>query len=1055
MGVEMQERAATLPLTPMQRGVWLAEQIDNQGQHLVRSALRVFSDIDFDRLQNALDRVVSRHDILRSRFPVTDGVVGRSVRPNFRVPISRIDLTALPQGRRPGVEQQIARSLGGQHFDLAAEPPLTAILIEVARGEAVFWLAVHHLAFDEASGDRFCSELLDFYRGGQTPDVPMSFSDYASWVEQMRIGRVGRDGAAYWQEELRDFEPPLLPTAVAEHFIPTKVNATSKAIRLSAEDEQAVTELCRTCHVTPFVVMLGCLLLLLSRYGAARRVAVSTPVQLRPEGDDIALIGLCLNTVVIHARIDEQARLSHFFADVAERAYEAWNHRFTPFEEIASLCSGRMDGPSHPLLSFVFALQSDMQTLRDQSPHSVEMVSLKIDQPIPGAGLVIMVQATENGGYSLNLQHHPQAAPVDWAHEMLDAYHRILRAVATDPTARIAELALSSAAVGRAPQLLGRLPTVSERFAECCRSHPGRSVVYDPDPVTFAELEQRVEKIVSLLAHAKVRSGSLVALDLRRDSWLVAAQFAVLRLGAGFIPIGADWPIALVREVCASADIVLATPENAGRTVRRDRVVVLSDMPDGVAAAAVPVSPHPEAVAVLFYTSGSTGRPKGVMISHRALDCFIDWASTDLPHDERTLIAGGTPLVFDMSILETILPGTCGFASVMMEGLSSGPSHVLWPRVNWLNTVPTVLRELLNAGNAPPNVGTLTLGGEVLDRSLVAQAKALWPRARTYNCYGPTETTVFSTVARVDEGQDQYAVPPIGPGIAGHDVRVVDHGFNALPPWALGLVVIGGDGVSLGYYASPDETADKFRPDPFAEVPGSRMHLSGDVGFMTPDGAFHFVGRIDSQIKIMGIRIDVAGVEAALREHPSVRDVACFVIDQQSGSPRLAAAVTSGATDRPSASQLREWLQYRVPAAYVPKHIEWCETLPKTASGKVDRGEAQRRLSRGSGGIARLKLTSSESVVLSIWSKVLGKPVTDIDANFFDLGGSSMNIPRLLAELVAAGAANFTIKDLFHHTTVRQQARQLRSEASTPAPLEAPPRAARIRGALARKRPSA
>ena len=553
-----------------------------------------------------------------------------------------------------------------------------------------------------------------------------------------------------------------------------------------------------------------------------------------------------------------------------------------------------------------------------------------------------------------------------------------------------------------------------ERFRQVSRRLAERTAIYSTCAHSFAELETRVEVLTGVLLREGVSVADLVGIEIRRGLDLVATQLAILRLGAAYVPLSQDWPQPVREQITSRLKCVL-TDESVQRAS--------GALPIGFAEPRIP----PNAIAYVLYTSGSTGEPKGVAVSHQSLERYLDWSETYFGNPEDIVVCGCTPTIFDMSILELLVPACAGMRTLLMNRVSEAYECPYWNEVTWINGVPTVLRELLKATALPKSLCIASFGGEELDRATVERMRREVPSARILNLYGPTEITINATGAELT----CVAVDPvpIGVPLRFHAVRIVDSALNELPEWAVGQLAVGGDCVALGYLNAPDTTADRFVPDPFAE-PGGRMHLTGDLAFRDSQGQIHLVGRMDSQEKILGVRVHLGGVEALLRRHPQVADAACFVISKGGTAAHLAAALVGRTGEPPGPDEFRAWMQRTCAASHLPKQWAWLERLPRRPSGKVDRTALRVELETVLRTRRTTTATDDESAVLAVWSHVLEAPVDDVDVNFFDAGGNSLHLPRLCQELRAMGVL-LQLHQVFEYPTVRAQAALLKLQRST------------------------
>ena len=575
------------------------------------------------------------------------------------------------------------------------------------------------------------------------------------------------------------------------------------------------------------------------------------------------------------------------------------------------------------------------------------------------------------------------------------------------------------------------------RFAAECPPRP--AVHANGDTVTYAELDRWAGRVAAELAYRGVRPGDRVGLLAEPTTAAVAAAVGILGAGAAYVPIDPSWPDRRVAEALADARVT-AVVTSAGTTTRlagsgHPVIDVDTDAahPDGAPAALLDVRMGADDPAYLIYTSGSTGEPKGVLVSHGTL------AASTLA---RRLVYPGTPtfllvspLAFDSSVAG--LWGTLAAGDTLVLATSDevrDPARL----VELIHTygvtltlcVPSLYGVILDAAHRAgverlASLDTMVVAGEPLPRDLVDRHFAMHPRpVALVNEYGPTEATVWASYRRFTAPEPVS----IGRPIPGTRLYVLDDDLRPAPAGAEGELVIGGEGVTAGYFGRPEATARAFHPDPFAGVGGARMYRTGDRVRWNPDGTLALLGRRDHQVKIRGHRIELGAVEEATRKVAGVRDAA--VVPDGAHTALVGFVLADPGTD---AAAVRAGLADRLPAAMVPVRIRILERFPLTFSGKVDRARLrtaadEEPLDPSPDGPAPGEKAEGDPTAAGVsaaWSEVLKVPEVPDDANFFDLGGHSLAMFQLQDALERHTGVRPSVVALFQHTTVSAQARLL------------------------------
>jgi amino acid adenylation domain-containing protein len=511
---------------------------------------------------------------------------------------------------------------------------------------------------------------------------------------------------------------------------------------------------------------------------------------------------------------------------------------------------------------------------------------------------------------------------------------------------------------------------------------------------------------------------------------MVVAALGILKAGGAYLPLDPAWPRERLAFMVADAQVeVLLTRGQAAASLPLDAVLTvrLDDRRNDLDARSpedLPPSAEAGNLAYLIYTSGSTGRPKGVAIEHRSAATLVRWAREVFSPEDLGRVLASTSICFDLSVFELFVPLSTGGAVVLVENaleLAAVPQAGL----TLVNTVPSILSELLQTGALPPSLRVVNLAGEPLQRSLVERLEASGRGGRLYNLYGPTEDTTYSTWARISS--EDAGEPSIGRPILDSEVYLLDAQGTPVPPGVAGELLLGGSGQARGYLRRPELTAERFVPDPFSDRPGARLYRTGDLARYRPDGSVLFLGRADQQVKVRGFRIELGEIETALAAQPGVRECAVRAWDQPGSSPRLVAYVVAETGAPLDADELRASLAGRLPAYMMPTLFVELPALPSTPSGKLDRRALPSpEPGRAAGQDAVAPRDAVELELARLWEELLGVGPVGVRDNFFALGGHSLLAVRLMSRIRGRFGRELPPTLLFQEGTIEHLARRLR-----------------------------
>lgn len=634
-------------------------------------------------------------------------------------------------------------------------------------------------------------------------------------------------------------------------------------------------------------------------------------------------------------------------------------------------------------------------------------------------------------------------------HQMPDHFERILRQFAFSPGRRVAEVTvLDDAEVHRIVDLFNdtrvefpQASCVHQVFENQARRTPDNIAVVCQDRVlTYRDLDAKANQLARRLRDLGVVPETVVGVALERSPELIIAFLATLKAGGAYLPLDPAYPIEQLLFMVSDAEMAILLSETGccprlclDHPARLD----LDSEWDGIALEStepVDCMSSPQNLAYVMYTSGTTGKPKGVQITHRGIVRLLSAADyMSLGTDETFLLMA--PATFDASTLEIWAPLLHGAKLIIappgLPNLSSlgrllkgNGVTTLWLTASLFNKIIDIKADIL-AG-----LRQLLVGGEALSVKHIARALDLLPETRLINGYGPTESTVFTccfTIPAKLPGAVRSI--PVGKPISNTQVYIVDPHMRPMPIGVTGELVIGGEGLARGYLRRPSTTAEKFVPNPFDYQPGSRLYRTGDLAKYLQDGSIEFVGRVDHQVKVKGFRIELAEIEIALQSHPSVREAVALLREIRPGEVGIVCYLVLDEGTCIQVSEIQSYLRTRLPHFMLPEAYLTLSEFPLGPSGKTDRkalgamGIPLRR--EGSPTSKSFPPDSTEYRLARVWREVLELDEIDLDANFFDLGGNSLDVIEATERLAGILGREMREQLLLEYPTIRLLARHL------------------------------
>ncbi|GAA4671143.1 amino acid adenylation domain-containing protein [Phytohabitans rumicis] len=1012
-GIAPTVRPDTVPLSYAQHRLWLLDQMRPGGtEYLMTTALRLRGSLDTAALTTAIEGIVARHEVLRTRYELVAGEPVQVVDEPGPVPVAVVDLRDLTPPER---ERRIAALATSERspVDLATGPVLRATLVRLTGEEHALLLTVHHVATDGWSEGVIIAELASRYRAAvtgrpaQEPPLPIQYADLAVWQRSAR-SRAGLERQlAYWRERLAGLSPLELPTDHPRPPVRDSAGALH-SFELATPTAEALRRLTLSRGVTPYQALLAGFVVLLYRYTGQTDVAVGTPIagRDRPEVQD--MVGLLLNTVVLRTDVSGSPSFVDLLDRVRNTTLDAHDHRELPFEWLVEKLVPGRDPSRNPLFSTMFVWDDAVTTTTETAGLHIERIP--VGESSAKFDLTVAVAERPDGSVRVGFNYATSLFDQETIERMALHYGQLLAEAAAAPHAPVDRLALLGPAERRQltvdwndTETSYPAATLTELLdAQATRTPDAVALRFGAEELSYRRLHSEADVLARRLRQAGVGPESIVAVCLPRGLDLMRALVAILKAGAAYLPLEPDLPAQRRAFMVRDSGAHLVITEDFMSTVD-----YASGGGDPVPSGGI----TPEHAAYLIYTSGSTGQPKGALIEHAAIVNRLLWMQDAYRLDASDRVLQKTPIGFDVSVWELFWPLVTGATLVLARpGGHRDPAYLAGvirnERITTVHFVPSMLRAFLAEPVGPlPSLRRMICSGEALPAELADRAHEQ-VGCELHNLYGPTETAVDVTAVRCEPGEPVT----IGRPIANTTAYIVDPSLEPTPLGVPGELLIGGVQLARGYLGRAALTAERFVPDPFATAPGRRLYRTGDLARYRPDGGIEYLGRIDHQVKIRGQRIEFGEVEAVLHEAPGVTAAAVAVHDEQ---------LVGYLVGPDTVDLVRAYLLERLPDAMVPARWTILPTLPLTASGKVDRRAlpAPDRVRDGADDSYVAPRDEIEKRIADAFGVALGIDTVGVTDSFFLLGGDSMRAIRMVGLLRAAGLG-VSVQDLFTHQSV-------------------------------------
>ncbi|PMQ04704.1 Linear gramicidin synthase subunit D [Dyella sp. AD56] len=1030
-------REGRLPLSWSQQRLWFLDRLDAAAgaAYHVAAGLRLRGRLDEVALERALSRIVERHEALRTRFVEIDGEPAQQIETGSDFNLRRVDLSTLEMPAREAAREEQAREEAQERFDLSRGPLIRGRLLRLGPNEHVLLVTQHHIVSDGWSLGVLVEELRVLYGAyaqglsDPLPALPVQYADYAVWQRGWLTGERWETQSRYWREQLRG-APELLSLPVDRPRPAVQSYAgRTHALHLDAVLTGRLRALSQAQDATLYMTLLAGWSALLSRLSGQAEIVIGTPVANRSRVELEGLIGFFVNTLALRVRTPGEMTVSSLMSLTRETALAAYEHQDLPFDRVVDAVQPSRSLSHSPIFQSLFVLDNVA------SVTAMDLPDLRVES-------LSMPHTTTQFDISLSLMEvgdHLEGA-IEYASDLFDAQtiarwsgylEVLLRAMTEDPERAVATLPLltdaerSQLLESRVAPLQAEIDawTLVERFqAQVSRTPEAIALRSGQTTLSYAALNDAANRVAHALIERGVTPDTCVGLCAPRGVELVIGLLGILKAGGAYVPLDPSYPRERVWQMLDdSAPRVVVSAKGAAEQVGVDgaRVLDVADTYSRTDTHDPVVALRPEHLAYVIYTSGSTGVPKGVAIEHRSIVNLVAWAHENFAVEDLACTVCSTSINFDLAAFELWVPLTQGGTVVLVEDLVRAGEQL--DGATLINTVPSVLKALLDAGGLPTSVRGVNLAGEPLKRELVERVFAQTPAAWVANLYGPTETTTYSTWQRMPRASG--FVPGIGVPVANTRAYVVDEHGELVPPGVVGELWLGGAGVARGYLHRTSLTAERFLADRF--IGEGRVYRTGDLVRQRPDGTLDYLGRNDFQVKVRGYRIELGEIEAALQACAGVRD-AVVVARGEAGGERTLVAYWQG-EESTTATTLRHHLQGRLPGYMVPSAYVRLDAWPLTPNGKLDRSalptpEADALIREA----YVAPMGEVEEALSQLWSELLGVDRVGRHDHFFALGGHSLLVVRLQVMIEQQLGHRLNIVDLFMHTTVAQLATFMR-----------------------------
>jgi amino acid adenylation domain-containing protein len=1066
-----------IPLSYGQQQIWFLSQLEaDLPLYNQPFTIRIPGKLDVIALENSLNEIIHRHEILRTTFEVIDGEPVQVVQPELKLKLTLVDLQHLPAELRETEVIRLATLETCQPFNLHTGPLLRVTPYQLGEEDFRIFLTMHHIISDGYSVYTvFLKELVALYNletGDQPvslenlPDLPVQYAAFSVWQRQWLQGEWLEPHRQYWQQQLADLPTLQLPTDHPRPPIPSYRGARQR-FTLSKALTEALKTLARQEGVTLFMTLLAAFKTLLARYSGQEDIVLGTATAGRSRPEIENLFGFFLNMLVLRTNLAGDPSFRELLGRVREMMLATQAHEVYPFDELLHLLGRSRNLSQNPLFQVLFVLEPAANHLN----AGWTLSQLEVDTGTAKFDLYLELDETPEGlvgrvEYSTDLF---EAATIT---RMIGHFQTLLAGIIANPHQLLSQLPILTEAE-RYQLLVEWNNTHLDYPQDACvhqlfeaqveRTPDAVAVIFERDTLTYRQLNTYANQVAHYLRSQGVQTETLVGVCMDRSFEMIIGLMGILKAGGAYVPLDPAYPAERLALILQDTQLgmILTQERHQDKLRQSSQTAQLLCLDAGWEMFAGNPEHNPESevtldnLAYVMYTSGSTGTPKGVLALHR---CPVNRFYGEIfPLEPHEICCQKTSLNFVDSIWEIFKPLMHGLPTVIIPNdiLRDPPQliHTLAKhQVTRIMLVPSLLRVLLdvepNLQSRLPHLKYWFCGGEALSTELAERFLHQMPNAILLNLYGLSElwdVTWYDirnlpTQPHIAAG----AFVPNGRPIPNVQVYLLDAHQQPVPVGVIGEIYVGGDGISRGYLNRPELTAERFIAFRDAgemgrwgdgeetiitnyQLPISNypIYKTGDLGRYRSDGTIEYLGRIDHQVKIRGFRIEAGEIELLLAQHPQVRQAVVVTREDQAGNLRLVAYIipqNQQKIEDLNKTNLREFLLEKLPDYMVPSAFVILEKLPLTPSGKVNRLALPAPEFELSTSTFVAPRNSLETQIQAIWEDILGVKPIGVKDNFFELGGHSLLAVRLFAQLEKTFQKHIPLSILFQASTIEKLA---------------------------------
>ncbi len=1008
-----------IPLSSAQQRLWFLGELGQGDRYHIPGVLRIYGKLDIETFRKSFSCLVKRHAALRTTFRKFKEEVYQHIEEEVEVPMVYKDYSKFLNDKETKAEK-ICEEFIHTPFDLQQGPLIRYMIIKLSDQEYLLSICMHHIISDGWSLGIINKELsmaYDAFSLGKTPDLPalpLTYTDYT--VDQITLFKSKRfkEGLNYWKSHLTNYKNLELPIDKPRPKT-SSGNGHRMMLDLGTETKNKLSRFSLESKGTLFTALLTSVYILLHKLSGQRDFCIGIPTANRGDVKVEGLVGFFVNTLASRIQIDGNETFRQLFHKVQQELMSNQEYQFIPFEKVVEEVQSDRDLSRTPIfqvmVNYIYLDESialgDTRGTLEEIRYNTSKFDLSFD-----------FSNDHEGGLKLYIEYNTDIYNKTTIAQLMVRLQNIIVSLCEQADTSLKTFSILTGEERQ--QLLTDFNKTDSAYeehrlihelfeAQAAKTPERLALVFEETRLSYKNLNEESNRLAHFLTKKhKIKAGDLVAVKMERSEHLLIALLAVLKTGAAYVPIDVKYPDERIAYLETDSKSKLIIDSNtyavfAGQSKKFSPENLLKPLKS-------------DALAYVIYTSGTTGNPKGVMISHKNAHAMIHWAQSEFSTDNFETVFAATSHCFDLSVYELFYSLSIGKSIRLLKDALDIEKYLDIDRKILINTVPSSMRSLLESNSNLDNVRMINLAGEPfpVDIAQKLQEKSIEVR----NLYGPSEDTTYSTYYKLSKNKVYATSIPIGQPILNTQVYILDDALQLVPVGTPGRLFVAGHGVTQGYLHKPELTSERFILDPFGN--SGYMYDTGDLAKWSPDGILEYLGRKDNQVKIRGFRIELSEIETRLNDHPGILESAVVVKTNQDDQQLI--AYCSVADTMPiDPQEVKSFLQRSLPEYMIPSFVIALSEIPLTPNGKIDRKALEKLdIDMPDRKEYVAPQTAEQKKLAEIWKEVLGLDTLGIHDNFFEMGGHSLMVTRLVSRVDKEFGIPISVSEVFDAATIQK-----------------------------------